>query len=367
MDQPTDQTSEVASDALGEPIEVRAGEELDRDKIYAFIRAAIPGMRGEFGLTQFPSGWSNLTYLLKIGEREFVLRRPPIGKKAKTAHDMSREYRVLKAIKPHYRYCPEALLYTEDASIIGCPFFVMERLHGIVPKTELPKGIRIPPNQARALSENFIKAFAELHLIDYQKAGLGDFGKPQGYVRRQVEGWSQRYRDARTDDAPRLEEVMRWLHDKMPPESGRVCVIHNDYKLNNALLNPQTPAEITGILDWEMATIGDPLMDLGSLLVYWVERDDPFPFQSTRQSITHLEGMLTRKELVQCYSEQTGIAVGSIDFYFCFAIFRLAVLVQQMYYRYYHGQTKDDRFSTLVNKVHEFEQIARVIINTPSQ
>jgi aminoglycoside phosphotransferase (APT) family kinase protein len=366
MTEPTHQLTEATDQVFDEPADIRPGEELDRDRVYKFFKASFPNVHGELTIKQFPSGWSNLTYFIKIGEREFVLRTPPIGRKAKSSHDMSREYRVLKALKPHFRYCPEALLYTDDESIIGRPFFVMERLRGIITRKELPEGFGITPGQARALSENFVKVLAELHSIDYRQVGLDDFGKPEGYVRRQVEGWSRRYREARTDDVPSFEQVMQWLADKMPPESGRVCVIHNDYKLNNAVLNPQNPSDITGILDWEMATIGDPLMDLGSSLAYWVDKDDPYPFQATRQNVTDLEGILTRKELVERYAERTGLAIGSFDFYFCFGIFRLAVIGQQIYYRLYHGQTQDKRFQVISYGVQIFEQTARELIEKSS-
>lgn len=366
MTTPSHQPTETAHQAIDEPDDIRSGEELEQERVYEFFKKSFPNVRGELTIKQFPSGWSNLTYFIKIGEREFVLRTPPIGRKAKSAHDMSREYRVLKALKPHYRYCPEALFYTEDESIVGRPFFVMERLRGIITRKDLPEGLSFTQAQARDLSENFIRVFAELHAIDHQKVGLGDFGKPEGYVRRQVEGWSRRYRDVRTDDVPDFEEVMQWFADKMPPESGRVCVIHNDYKLNNAVLNPHNPSDITGILDWEMATIGDPLMDLGSSLAYWVDKDDPYPFQATRQNVTDLEGMLTRNQLVERYSERTGLAIGSFDFYFCFGIFRLAVISQQIYYRLYHGQTKDDRFQVLSYGVRIFEHTARELIERSS-
>jgi aminoglycoside phosphotransferase (APT) family kinase protein len=358
---------EPSTGIIDEPMDIREGEELDTVRLREYLRSSLPALgQEELTVKQFPSGWSNLTYLLKIGKQEYILRRPPLGRKAKTAHDMSREYRVLKALKPRFRYCPEAILYCEDESVIGSPFFLMERLHGIIPRRELPEGLELSATQCRALSENFVRIFAELHSIDCQEVGLGDFGKPEGYVRRQVEGWSQRYREARTPDAPSCEEVMQWLHDKMPGECGRVSVIHNDYKFNNAVLNPENPSEITGILDWEMATIGDPLMDLGSALAYWVENTDTDFFQATRAVITHLEGMQSRKEVVELYSKCTGLDVSALDFYFCFGIFRLAVIGQQIYYRAYHKQTKDDRFAVIIYGVHIFEQTARQVIERSS-
>jgi Predicted aminoglycoside phosphotransferase len=347
---------------IDEPGDVRRGEELDQAKIGTFLKDAIQNLRGELTIKQFPSGFSNLTYLVKTGDREMILRRPPFGKKPKTGHDMSREYQMLRALKPLFRYCPEPLVYTEDPAIMGCPFYVMERIHGLIIRKDLPEGMGLTPDQARKLSENLIQVLCELHSIDYRKAGLGDFGKPEGYVKRQVDGWIGRYRDARTPDAPDYETVMGWLVEKMPGDSATPCVIHNDYKFDNVVLNPENPLEIIGILDWEMATIGDPLMDLGNSLAYWVEKDDPPMAQLVRMIATNIEGMLTRKEQLDLYSKLTGRNINNFDFYYCFGIFRLAVIAQQIYYRYYNGQTKDERFKVLINAVTILETIAKEVI-----
>lgn len=341
---------------------IRSGEELDAKKVLEFLQDSVPGLKGEMEIKQFPSGFSNLTYLVKVGDREMVLRRPPFGRKAKTAHDMGREYRILSALKPVFPYCPQPLVYTEDEAVMGCPFYVMERIPGVILRRDLPKGMQLNPQEARTLSENLIKVQYQLHAVDYVQAGLADFGRPEGYVRRQVEGWSSRYRDAKTPDAPDFEKVMQWLHDKMPGESGIVGIIHNDFKFDNAVLDPSNPTEIIGILDWEMATLGDPLMDLGSSLGYWVEKDDPEMMQAIRQMPTHLEGMLTRKEQFALYSELRGIKTNNFDFYYCFGLFRLAVIAQQIYYRFYHGQTKDERFGMLIAAIRILEATALQVI-----
>ena len=350
------------SDLTDRATSIRSGEELDAKVVLEFLKASIPGLDGGIEIKQFPSGFSNLTYWVKVGDREMILRRPPFGKKAKTAHDMGREYKVLSALKPHFPYCPQPLAYTEDESVMGCPFYVMERIPGIILRRDLPAGMELNAREARTLSENLIKVQHKLHSVDYVKAGLKDFGKPEGYVRRQVEGWSGRYRDARTPDAPDFETVMQWLHDKMRGESGIVGIIHNDFKFDNAVLDPQNPTEIIGILDWEMATLGDPLMDLGSSLGYWVEKDDPEDMQAIRQMPTHLEGMLTRKEQFALYGELTGVKSDKFDFYYCFGLFRLAVIAQQIYYRFYHGQTKDQRFGMLIYAVKVLEAAALQVI-----
>jgi aminoglycoside phosphotransferase (APT) family kinase protein len=340
------------------PTKVRQGEELDLKVIEAFLKDNIPGLSGEILVEQFPSGYSNLTYLIRVGERELVLRRPPFGRKAKTAHDMGREYRILKALNPVFPYCPKPLVYTEDASVMGCPFYVMERIKGIILRRSLPKGLEFTPDQMRSLCERLLDVHYELHSVDYKAIGLEGFGKPEGYVKRQVEGWSERYKAARTPDAPTFEKVMQWLHDNMPPDFSRPAIIHNDFKFDNVVLDPDNPLKIVGVLDWEMATVGDPLMDLGCALGYWVQSDDPPSFQASAMLPTNLPGALTRDELVKRYAEKAGIHLGNFDFYFCFGLFRLAVIAQQIYYRFYHGQTKDERFKMLIIAVHLLDEQA---------
>jgi aminoglycoside phosphotransferase (APT) family kinase protein len=348
-------------DVLDKPIPVRQGEDLDLKPVETFLKDTIPGLEGDLVVEQFPSGFSNLTYLIRVGNKELVLRRPPFGRKAKSAHDMGREYRVMSALNPVFPYCPKPLVYTEDESIMGCPFYVMERFNGIILRKKLPKGLSFSPVQMRTLCENLLDVHVELHSVDYRKIGLDGLGKPEGYVKRQVEGWSERYRAARTPDAPDFEDVMEWLHAKMPPDFSRPSLIHNDYKFDNVVLDPDNPLKIIGVLDWEMATIGDPLMDLGNSLGYWVQADDPQDIQTAGMLPTNLPGALTRQEMVQRYAEKSGIAIDNFDFYQCYGIFRIVVILQQIYYRYYHGQTKDERFKLLIFGVHIAGEAARKI------
>ncbi|MDJ0766553.1 MAG: phosphotransferase family protein [Myxococcota bacterium] len=348
---------------IDSPVEIRDGEALDTDTIQGFLMDTIPGLAGQMSIKQFPSGFSNLTYLIGFDNRELVLRRPPFGKKPKSGHDMSREYRILSALKPVYKYCPEPLVFAEDPAILGCPFYVMERIPGIILRKDLPQGMHLPPEAAQTLSEHLIDVFCELHAIDYKKIGLGDFGKPIGYVNRQVDGWIKRYRDARTDDAPDFEPVMAWLTEKMPPDAGKPAIIHNDFKFDNVVLNPENPLEIIGVLDWEMATIGDPLMDLGNSLAYWIEATDSDEMQAIRIIASNIEGMLTRKAQISRYCENTGTKVDNFDFYYCFGLFRLAVIAQQIYYRFFHGQTSDNRFGMLIFAVVVLNQTAEKLIN----
>jgi len=347
---------------LDEATVIRNGETLETVRVEAFLKEVVAGLTGNLTIRQFPSGYSNLTYLLTIDDREFVLRRPPFGTKAKTAHDMAREYKVLKALHPVFPYCPEPLVYSEDPAVMGCPFYIMERLHGIILRKDPPPELSFTAEEAKQLCENLLDVHVRLHSIQYKPIGLENFGKPEGYVRRQVEGWCKRYRAARTDDAPDFEDVMDWIEAHMPSDTDTPTIIHNDYKLDNCVLDPDNVSRIIGILDWEMATIGDPLMDLGNSLAYWVQDDDPPEVQAIRTMPTQMEGALTREALIRRYAEKSGRSVSYFDFYLCFGLFRLAVIAQQIYYRYYHGQTKDERFKTLVFAVHVLEKTARRFI-----
>ncbi len=349
-------------ESIDQPAPVRDGEELDARRLERFLRDSVAGLEGPVAVRQFPRGHSNLTYFIRAGEREFVLRRPPHGTKAKSAHDMGREYRVLSALQGVYPYCPRPLAYCADESVLGSAFYVMERIAGIIVRREFPPELKLTPGDVRTLCGNLLKAQAALHAIDPRQVGLADFGKPEGYVARQVHGWSKRYRAARTPDAPACEEIMAWLAEKMPPESARAAIIHNDFKLDNVILDPGDPLKIIGVLDWEMATVGDPLMDIGSSLAYWVEKGDPADLAAIKFMPTDTDGALTRRELVAAYAALTGLSVDRYDFYYAFGLFRLAVIVQQIYYRYYHGQTRDERFKQMIHAVGILDRQARRVI-----
>ena len=347
---------------VDQPSDIRDGESLDPSAVQSFLENNIEGVSGPVEIKQFPAGFSNLTYLVRAGGRELVLRRPPFGKKAVSAHDMGREYKILSALHPVFPYCPRPLAYTEDESILGCPFYVMERIKGIILRRKLPKDMVFPPADATALCRNMVDLLCRLHGLDYKAVGLENFGKPAGYVKRQVAGWSGRFRDAKTPDVPDFEAVMAWLDENQPEDTPFPCIIHNDYKFDNLVLDPDNPLNIIGILDWEMTTIGDPLMDLGCSLAYWINHDDPDEMQLLVMQPTHLEGMLTRRQIVDLYAEISGRDIGAFDFYYAFGIFRLAVIAQQIYYRYYHGQTKDKRFADLGFGVALFEKRVTQVI-----
>ncbi|MCW7753686.1 phosphotransferase family protein [Desulfobotulus sp. H1] len=349
-----------------EASQVRSGEELDLPRLSAYLEKEVPGLSGSIDIQQFPSGFSNLTYLLRCGNQEMVLRRPPFGKKAKTAHDMGREFRILQALRPLFPYCPEPLCFCNDPEVMGCDFYVMERIQGIILRKELPVGLSLSAEQAYSLCDNLISVHADLHNLPIRDAGLEKFGKPEGYVKRQVEGWSRRFRDARTPDVPDFETVMKWLFRQQPEDTKQPAIIHNDFKFDNVVLDPADPTRIIGILDWEMATIGDPLMDLGASMAYWINGNDPESLQHTRLMPTNLPGMMSREEVVAAYARKTGRNVDNFDFYYVFGLFRLAVIAQQIYYRFYHGQTKDQRFAFLVHAVGFFEEACQKMIGTNS-
>ncbi|GEO84702.1 MULTISPECIES: phosphotransferase family protein [Alphaproteobacteria] len=335
----------TAAGMVDQPGRVRAGEELDVGRIDAFLKAADPGLRGVPEVLQFPGGASNLTYLLAYPEHDLILRRPPFGHKAKSAHDMLREARVMQALRPIYPYVPQVKAICDDPDVLGCDFFVMERIRGIIPRQDMPAGLSLTPQETRRLCLSVIDRLIELHAIDPVAAGLGELGRGDGYVRRQVEGWSDRYRKVRTPDSADFETVMGWLADRMPATETAIRIVHNDFRFDNVVLDPDEPIRVIGVLDWEMATLGDPLMDLGNSLAYWVQADDDPTFLALRRQPTHLPGMLTRAEVIAYYGERTGLPVDDMDFYMVYGLFRLAVIVQQIYYRYAQGQTSNPQFA----------------------
>jgi aminoglycoside phosphotransferase (APT) family kinase protein len=345
------------------PQAVRPGEALPVDRLETYLKDTLTGMDGPLTIAQYPSGASNLTYRITCGERHLVLRRPPFGTKAATAHDMGREVKVLSALSVRWPYAPRPLIYCDDADVIGSPFYLMEHRQGIILRKEIPAGILDSPTKVRALFERFVEILVELHSLDYAAIGLEDLGKPQGYVERQVRGWCKRFRAARTPDMPDCEEIMAWLVAKMPAESARAGIIHNDYKFDNIVLDSEDPQRIIAVLDWEMTTIGDPLMDLGSTLGYWVEATDPPERHLVRTMPTHHPGALSRRGFVDLYGHLFGLKMEDFDFYYCFGLFRLIVIIQQIYYRYYHGQTRNKRFKDFAKGIPVLEKAARGVIS----
>ena len=336
--------TETNNEILDKGGEVREGEELDTLAISAWLRAQGVDIQGEPTVTQFSGGASNWTYRLQYDNQDLILRRPPKGTKAKSAHDMVREYTVQKALKDAYPYVPKMIALCTDEEVIGADFYVMERLEGIIPRANLPKGVDLNTAQTRALCTNVIDALIELHQVDYkQYPELVNLGRGEGYCERQVSGWDKRYVKAKTPNVPSFALVRQWL-GKHTPADSKMCIIHNDWRFDNVILDTDDPTKVNGVLDWEMATLGDPLMDLGSALAYWIEEDDNIIMQQSRRQPTHLDGMMTREEVVAYYLEQTGLQIDNWTFYEVFGLFRLAGIVQQIYYRYYNKQTTNPAF-----------------------
>lgn len=292
---------------------------------------------------QFSGGASNLTYLLAYGDRELILRRPPHGAKAVSAHDMRREYRIQQALAPAYPYVPKMVALCTDESVIGSDFYVMERINGTILRGRIPPSLGLDESSIGELCRSAIDRLVQLHQVAPAQAGLADVGKGAGYVRRQVEGWSERYRAAHTWNVPSFARVMEWLAERQPQDVGQ-AIVHNDFRFDNLVLAPEDPTRIVGVLDWELATVGDPLMDLGGALAYWVQADDDRIMRALRRQPTDAPGMLTRKEVVELYCERTGLQVEDWAFYEVFGLFRLATIIQQIYKRYHLRQTRNRAF-----------------------
>jgi aminoglycoside phosphotransferase (APT) family kinase protein len=338
-------------DFADEPRAVRAGEELDAGRLLSYLRERLPGVEGEAEVRQFPAGFSNLTYLLRVGSDEFVLRRPPFGSRVKTAHDVGREYLILSRLHPVYKKVPRPVLFCEDESVVGAPFYLMERVRGRILRARPPEGLELSPEVMRRLSEAFVENLVEIHALDYEAAGLAGLGRPEGYVRRQVEGWTKRYFDAKTDEVPAVERLAAWLSENAPAEGGRAALIHNDYKYDNLVLAQDDLTEVVAVLDWEMATVGDPLMDLGTTLGYWVDADDTEEWRRYGFGLTALPGSLTRSEVLERYARLSGRDVPEVVFYYAYGLLKIAVIVQQIYARYKKGLTRDERFASLAGLV----------------
>jgi len=345
---------------------VRSGEELDIAAVDAWLKRELPALQGSPKVTQYAGGASNWTYRLEYANDDLVLRRPPAGTKAKSAHDMGREYRIQQALKPVFPFVPEMRAHCSDTTVIGAEFYAMQRLAGIIPRKNLPRGLDLSATQVRQLCTNVLDTLIALHRVDHKAAGLDAIGKGTGYARRQIEGWSRRYRDARTWNVPRGEKIMRWLAANLPAQES-ICITHNDFRFDNVVLDPDDPTRVVGVLDWELATLGDPLMDLGNTLAYWVQADDDVLAQQTRRQPTHLPGMLTRREVIDYYCSKTGFDAHDFRFHEAYGLFRLSAIAQQIYYRYHHGQTRNPafkRFWLFVNYLHW--RCRRVIARRPA-
>lgn len=339
--------------------EIRKGEELNIESLEKFLQDSLQ-LSGKLEVQQFPSGHSNLTYLIKLGDKEMVLRRPPFGAEdIAKGHDMGREYKVLSKVNPVYPQAPKPLAYTDDKSVIGAPFYVMERVHGIILRAG--QKLSYTPEEMRELNLNLIDNQVAIHSLDIHKTGLVELGKPEGYLERQVMGWIKRYQKSQTEEIPEMNHAMEWLPKNMP-ESPEPTFIHNDYKYDNVILDPNNPTQIKAVLDWEMSTVGDPFSDFGSTLAYTNEETDPGNFKHFGIQLT--PGMLNRDEILARYEEKTGKKVDNVGFYYAFALFKLAVILQQIYYRFDKGYTQDQRFAPLIHILKDCATLADLTIKS---
>lgn len=333
-------------------IAMRQGETLDVAALDRELKTHLPDLTGTPEVTQFPGGASNLTYRLAYPDQVLILRRPPHGPLPKGAHNMVREAELMQALHPHYPKAPSVRLIVTDSPLLGCDYYVMRAIPGLILRRTPPTDLSA--DQCRHLCQVFINGLAELHRIDVSETRLSALGKGEGYIKRQVTSWTERLARAHTPDVPAFDDVGLWLAQHQPKEQP-ACLIHNDYRFDNLVLDP-SDFQVRGVLDWELATLGDPLMDLGTALAYWVEAGDHPAMLAIRPQPTHLSGMLTREELVAAYFDARGLTPVDFRFYSVFGLFRLAGILQQIYARFYHGQTQDKRFAgfgTVVAHLHQ--------------
>jgi aminoglycoside phosphotransferase (APT) family kinase protein len=334
---------------MDRPTAVRPGEELDSTKLAAYLSASWNKKMNTVAVQQFPGGYSNLTYSIKIDQDEYVLRRPPIGANIKSAHDMGREFTVLASLRDAgYSKAPEPIHFCDDESVIGSKFYLMKRVSGTILRNKVPAGLTIAPETFKQLSQAAIEGLVELHHLNITNTALSKLGKPDGYVERQVKGWTQRYDKAKTDDIASMDEVGDWINKHIPRESA-TAFIHNDYKYDNLVLDERDLTKVKAVLDWEMSTVGDPLMDLGTTLAYWAEPQDADALKPF--SLTWMPGNISRMEALNYYQEKSGNPIRDFVFYYAFGTFKIGVICQQIYFRYKQGVTQDPRFALLIHVI----------------
>src|SRR5215208_6399446 len=347
---------------------VRESERLDWESLAGYLRVRLPEVAGEgfdaaapLTVEQFAGGHSNLTYLLRFGGREFVMRRPPFGPVAPKAHDMAREFRILEALHPVFPLAPRPLLLCEDAGVVGSVFYLMERRRGLDVRSEEPPELEGRPEERRRASAALVDALAELHAVDVRAHGLDSLGKPAGFVERQVRGWAERWHRSQTDELPEMDALAAWLSERLPPDPARPTLVHGDYKLDNVMLDAGDVGSVVGVFDWEMSAVGDPLVDLGILLGYWVHTATASEALGSVATVTNREGWFTREEILERYGQSRGLDLTGVSFYEVFAVFKLAVVLQQIFFRYQRGQTDDPRFAALGERVEWLARIATAL------
>lgn len=351
----------------GDTREIRPTEQLDWAALGAYLRSHLPGhhvkgldLSADMEVSQFPGGHSNLTYLVRLGGAELVIRRPPLGPVPPKAHDMAREFRWLAALHPVFPLAPRAYLLCEDTDVIGSVFYAMERRRGIVVRDEEPLRLADHPEQRRRVSEAMVDTLAALHAVNVGAGPLAELGRPAGFVARQVRGWTERWERAKTAEVPDMDALARWLAGRLPPEPERPAIVHGDFKLDNVLLDPLDYGHVVAVFDWEMSALGDPLVDVGILLAYWVPRTAAGQHDALT-TVTDRPGWLTRDRIIDRYAERSGRDLSSIRFYETFALFKIAVVIQQIFSRYARGQTDDPRFATFGGRVTALARQAAVL------
>ena len=328
-------------------IEVRPDERFDEARLHAYLRASLPGAGGSMAVRQFAGGKANLTYLLTFDDSlEVVLRRPPLGRYAPSAHDMGRENRVLSVLHKAFPFAPKIYHFCDDETVIGAPFLIMERCRGIVAREDMPEPFARNRNAPGLMSRALVDTLAAFHAVDYEALGLAELGRPKGFVKRQVEGWRRRWGAAAIDDNPKVNEIYRWLAARLP-DSSYYSLVHNDYKLDNTMFAADDPARVVAILDWDMCTLGDPLSDVGTLLTYWTQPSDSVGVRAIGSMPSGDYGFYSRQQILERYAERSGRDLSDIRFYHVLGIFRLLVILQQIYVRYVRGFTQDERFARL--------------------
>ncbi len=336
---------------------VRPNEHLKKELLIDYLKAYLPGINDQLEILQFGKGYSNLTYLIKTKEKEYVLRRPPFGANVKSGHDMEREFRILFALHPTYAKVPKPILFAKESNVMDCSFYVMERVHGVILRSSMPEKMQPDAGLMFKISKSLFASLVELHKFDFKKVGLENLGKPEAYTDRQIAGWKKRYLRAKTDDYPEVGLLASYLENNKP-KSSKAALIHNDFKYDNLILDQNDWTKVLAILDWEMCTLGDPLMDLGTSLAYWINHDDPDWMKKLALSPTTLKGNPKREEVLKIYEEMSGEKIVEPVFYYAYGLFKIIGITQQIYYRYKHGFTKDKRFANLNYVVKNLAKVA---------
>ena len=347
-----------------ELINIRQDEQIDLHKLKNYLNELLKIDIDKINILQFSGGHANLTYLISFNNKEFVLRRPPLGPVAPSSHDMAREHMVQHSLNKLFPLAPKSIHLCEDDKIIGSKFHLIERKKGIVIRKEMRSELDGSRNKIRLLSFKMIDILAELHKLDPSQVGLGDFGRPDGFVLRQLNGWDDRWKKASEEKikANRFNKLVTYLRSNIPKPQG-ATILHNDFKLDNIMWDVDNPLLPVAVFDWDMCTRGDPLMDIGHLLNYWIDEDDDY--EANLITSMPVKNILYPKknEIIDHYALKTGFSIKDVDWYYAFGAFKLAVIIQQIYVRFLKGQTQDERFANFGNRIEALINRANGVFN----